>query len=248
MTSYEWIRLLLEPFLPYLTAKVRLDVKTILANDCHSLDSHFQLLDVGGRKSPYTIGLPASITILDKPRKGAVAESLHLGLTANLLRQIRNNRSNVKNLILADMTVCPFQDSIFDIVLAVEVIEHVVDDEAFIAQCARVLKPGGAAYFTTPNGDYVKNVPPHYNPDHIRHYQKNEFEALLTKHFSGVQITYGVKTGKNRIRGLKKSPFLLSLYGNLRSRFESQGLENTSKRTAHLFAKCCKRIDGVQEK
>jgi ubiquinone/menaquinone biosynthesis C-methylase UbiE len=41
----------------------------------------------------------------------------------------------------------------FDVVFATEVIEHLRDDEldAMLAECNRVLKPGGQVFFTTPN-------------------------------------------------------------------------------------------------
>jgi SAM-dependent methyltransferase len=39
----------------------------------------------------------------------------------------------------------------FDLVVAVEVIEHVADTDRFLANCANVLKPGGTLVLTTPN-------------------------------------------------------------------------------------------------
>jgi SAM-dependent methyltransferase len=39
----------------------------------------------------------------------------------------------------------------FDVVLAAEIIEHIVDTQAFVAEIQRVLVPGGAAFFSTPN-------------------------------------------------------------------------------------------------
>lgn len=41
----------------------------------------------------------------------------------------------------------------YDVVVATEVIEHVVDPVAFIAACTRALKPGGIIIITTPNKD-----------------------------------------------------------------------------------------------
>ena len=45
----------------------------------------------------------------------------------------------------------PHESGTFDVVFAGEVIEHIVDTDAFLAEVARVLKPGGAFVLTTPN-------------------------------------------------------------------------------------------------
>ncbi|TAK59728.1 MAG: class I SAM-dependent methyltransferase [Dehalococcoidia bacterium] len=39
----------------------------------------------------------------------------------------------------------------FDLLIAAEVVEHVVDTDAFLANCAAVLRPGGTLILTTPN-------------------------------------------------------------------------------------------------
>ena len=48
----------------------------------------------------------------------------------------------------------PFAASTFDLVLSHEVIEHVLDDRAAIAEIVRVLKPGGRLALFTPNRGY----------------------------------------------------------------------------------------------
>jgi 2-polyprenyl-3-methyl-5-hydroxy-6-metoxy-1,4-benzoquinol methylase len=45
----------------------------------------------------------------------------------------------------------PFASACFDLVIAIEVIEHVVDTPRLIAEIARVLRPGGRVWLTTPN-------------------------------------------------------------------------------------------------
>jgi SAM-dependent methyltransferase len=45
----------------------------------------------------------------------------------------------------------PFADGSADVVLAGEIIEHVVDTQAFLAEIHRVLRPGGATVLSTPN-------------------------------------------------------------------------------------------------
>lgn len=45
----------------------------------------------------------------------------------------------------------PWDDEAFDACLAVEVTEHFHDHGTFFAECARVLKPGGKLFVSTPN-------------------------------------------------------------------------------------------------
>jgi SAM-dependent methyltransferase len=45
----------------------------------------------------------------------------------------------------------PFPDASFDCAVCIEAIEHLRDRYAFLAECARVVKPGGALVLTTPN-------------------------------------------------------------------------------------------------
>ena len=45
----------------------------------------------------------------------------------------------------------PFSDGSFNIIIAVEVMEHVHDHEIFFSECSRILKKGGRLIFSTPN-------------------------------------------------------------------------------------------------
>ncbi len=238
LTLHELQYLILEPFLPVLYARVRQDLRRLLI----SLPQPVHLLDVGARNSPYTIGLAVQVTLLDIPRETEVQKTLSLGWNKNMMAALPRKRSNVVSLVLEDMTCCTLADNSFDIVTCIEVIEHVAEDELFVKQICRVLKPGGLLYLTTPNGDYIRNEPPNYNPDHLRHYTGLQLTELLQRHFSQVDVYYGVKTGKHRYRGLagispaRPLQSIKTAISNIANRIESRGLEKTSQRTAHLFA------------
>lgn len=45
----------------------------------------------------------------------------------------------------------PYTDGSFDLVIAVEVTEHILDHENFFSEINRILKPGGKLYISTPN-------------------------------------------------------------------------------------------------
>jgi SAM-dependent methyltransferase len=56
----------------------------------------------------------------------------------------------VDNAVAADATELPFADGTFDLVTAFDIIEHVEDDRAMVAEIARVLRPGGTAAIHVP--------------------------------------------------------------------------------------------------
>jgi len=243
MTSYEWIRARAERLLPVLHGQVRRDLAALIER---SPPASPRILDVGGRRSPYTVGLPALITILDLPSH----DSNHdLGLTRATVKQLRRRRSNIEGIVVEDVLECSLPEQSFDGVVCVEVIEHVKEDRRFLVAVGRVLKPGGWAYFTTPNGDYIKNEPPDFNPDHVRHYRNAELRELLETQLEEVDVRYGVQTGRNRLRGLRslelRHPFqsLVTLGSNVLNWRESSGVERQSRRTAHLLAHGWKRSE-----
>ena len=94
--------------------------------------------------------------------------------------------------------------AMYDLALSIEVIEHVEESEIFIKNIAKVLKPNGIFYLTTPNGDYIKNEPPNYNPDHVKHYTKKELmemkqKEVLTQIVSNINSIYKqIKTNEVR--------------------------------------------------
>ena len=50
-----------------------------------------------------------------------------------------------------DLATLGFPDAAFDAVVTFQVIEHLVSPRGFVAECARVLKPGGVLVLSTPN-------------------------------------------------------------------------------------------------
>jgi 2-polyprenyl-6-hydroxyphenyl methylase/3-demethylubiquinone-9 3-methyltransferase len=52
---------------------------------------------------------------------------------------------------------------LFDVVLITEIIEHVAHPDRFLANVAKLLRPGGFVYMTTPNGEYLANRLPKFS-------------------------------------------------------------------------------------
>jgi len=186
MTRYERGYYSLEPLTEVHFRKVRRLLRQMIGNR-----PNFDLLDIGGRKSQYTIGLPCKVQVIELPLKSELQHRLSLGLTPEMVEELYRHRSNIIDIRLEDFTRTTHPDCSFDGAVSVEVIEHVPDDVAFVYQLLRVLRPGGFAVLTTPNGETVKN----FNPDHQRHYTRQELMRKLNEQFDEVDVFYGVRQG-----------------------------------------------------
>jgi 2-polyprenyl-3-methyl-5-hydroxy-6-metoxy-1,4-benzoquinol methylase len=56
----------------------------------------------------------------------------------------------------------PFENNTFDVVLSTEVLEHVLNPDAYLLEVKRVLKPGGIFFFTVPILMSLHEVPYDY--------------------------------------------------------------------------------------
>ncbi len=243
LKPFECSYLLCNPFLPPLYRHVRRELFRLV----ESTGDGPSVLDVGGRKSHYTVGLPAMVTISDLPRLSEVQNELNLGTNEHINAQTRSRRSNVKEIIYDDMTKTTLAEASFDIVVAVEVLEHVAADELFVRNVVRTLKPGGWFVMTTPNGDAV---PIPHNTDHKRHYRRAQLKQLLAGHFGEVRVDYAIRAGRFRSWGLKSWSLrwpvqtALSMVGNVVNSIESAGraVREQALGTRHLLATARKPV------
>jgi ubiquinone/menaquinone biosynthesis C-methylase UbiE len=96
-------------------------------------------------------------------------------------------------VIQGDALHLPFPDNHFDHVICSEVLEHIPDDSAAMAELVRVLRPGGTMAITVPRfgpelinwalSDAYHNVP----GGHIRIFRKSQLKKRLTS--VGMQVT-----------------------------------------------------------
>lgn len=77
----------------------------------------------------------------------------------------------------------PFDDNTFDSVISFQVIEHIKDDKAFVAEVKRVLRPGGVFIVSTPNISMSLTR----NPWHVREYTVKQFSQLLSSEFTQIE-------------------------------------------------------------
>lgn len=111
-----------------------------------------------------------------------------MDITCGAVR-VGKNRINEGNFHHADARKIPFRSDTFDYLICSDVLEHIEGDEA-VKECYRVLKPGGIALITVPNG---KGPWGRYFVGHIRLFSFQSIMALLRE--ADFEIVSGQKFG-----------------------------------------------------
>jgi SAM-dependent methyltransferase len=96
----------------------------------------------------------------------------------------------------ADLMALPARSGAFDVVVSMQVIEHLPDQPGFLAECLRVLRPGGTLVVSTPNR--ITFSPGHdvpLNPYHTRELAAGELAELLAEAGFEVREMRGVHHG-----------------------------------------------------
>lgn len=88
---------------------------------------------------------------------------------------------------VADCFALPFDEGSFDVIVANEMIEHVADHAALLAEAKRVLKKDGALLVSTPNKPvYNRYIAP--NEFHVSEVTIEEFSDELSRVFENVRL------------------------------------------------------------
>ncbi|XP_011648351.1 ubiquinone biosynthesis O-methyltransferase, mitochondrial-like [Pogonomyrmex barbatus] len=102
------------------------------------------------------------------------------------------------------------QEGLYDAVVASEVLEHISNQELFLKECAKIIKPGGSIFITTENrtfaswltliviGEYIVRLVPFGTHDWNKFIAPHEVQHILDN--------YGCKT--KLIHGMKFNPLL----------------------------------------
>ncbi|MBU1879321.1 MAG: class I SAM-dependent methyltransferase, partial [Chloroflexi bacterium] len=75
----------------------------------------------------------------------------------------------------------PFPDGAFDIVAALDTIEHIEDEDAVLRECARAIRPGGLLVLTGPAFMFLWSQNDEVN-HHYRRYTVGELKKKLARH------------------------------------------------------------------
>ena len=80
------------------------------------------------------------------------------------------------------------QNGKFDVIVSFETLEHLVEQEATIAELKRLLQPQGILIISTPDKKWYTDVPGKQNPHHQKELYRSEFEKLLKGRFAHVHF------------------------------------------------------------
>jgi ubiquinone/menaquinone biosynthesis C-methylase UbiE len=77
-------------------------------------------------------------------------------------------------LIQFDLFNCPLPDNCVDVVVALNVLEHIKDDEAALKQIYRILKPGGHAIIEVPANSQLYD----FYDEQLKHFRRYDLRGL----------------------------------------------------------------------
>ncbi|WP_325434858.1 class I SAM-dependent methyltransferase [Pseudomonas nitroreducens] len=107
-------------------------------------------------------------------------------------QRVEGGRAKAITALVTDADPLPLEDGRASKIIAMEVLEHVDDPQAFVRELVRVGKPG-AQYLISVPGTYSEEIqkslaPESYfeKPNHIRIFSPEEFEQLLVE--NGLEI------------------------------------------------------------
>jgi SAM-dependent methyltransferase len=99
-------------------------------------------------------------------------------------------------------SIADMPDKSFDVVVCMDVIEHVVDDKAFVAELFRVARK--AVFVTTPNYAMSRNR----HPYHVREYTPAEFTHLF-EGYGDMTLYAGSAHGFEQVEITRRWPYFL---------------------------------------
>lgn len=140
--------------------------------------------------------------------------------------------------VCADGSLLGLRSGVFDHVCSSHLIEHFTEPEHHVREVARVLAPGGTAFFLTPNepADFE-------NPYHVHLFEPEGLREMLARHFGRVEVlgldaTPVVKADFEQRRALAARLLRLDPLGlrHLLPRRTFVWLHATGRRLAYRFA------------
>jgi len=145
---------------------------------------HYDLLK-NGRARVLDIGCGTGLIL-----QGISGKSYAIGVDFSPKALSFCEKRNLKNLVRGDVRDLPIAESSVDLVLALDLLEHIEDDERLMNEIRRILKPGGFLLATVPAHQYLWSE--HDEAlHHYRRYSKTDFLRLVkNRGFSLIKYSY----------------------------------------------------------
>jgi SAM-dependent methyltransferase len=86
--------------------------------------------------------------------------------------------------VAARCTQIPWPDESFDVVVSFETIEHIHEQEAFLREVKRLLKPDGLFIISSPNRVEYSEKTGYKNEYHVKELDRAELKSLLDAHWA----------------------------------------------------------------
>ncbi|CAM3658579.1 class I SAM-dependent methyltransferase [Kibdelosporangium persicum] len=100
------------------------------------------------------------------------------------------------HMVRGNLVMLPFAGESIDVVANLQVIEHLWEQERFLRECLRVLRPGGRLLITTPNRiTFSPGRDTPLNPFHTRELNAAELTELLVGAGFRVELMAGLRHG-----------------------------------------------------
>jgi len=93
------------------------------------------------------------------------------------------------NVACGDATAAEWTER-FDTVVALDIVEHIADDRAFLARLSAVLKPGGKLVLKVPAGAWLMSPMDRAVGHHRRYDKRSLAETLAAAGLSPISLTY----------------------------------------------------------
>lgn len=141
---------------------------------------------------------------------------------------------NNLTFIQGDCAALPFEASTFDVVLSFETLEHIENQNLFLTEIRRVLKPGGILVISTPDREIYSPAGHKHNEYHVKELDKSEFFSLISSQFSDVVQAHQKATSGSIILNINGTSPDLEIFYRANNRSISSG--QNIQRAVYLLA------------
>lgn len=122
------------------------------------------------------IGCSTGFMLSDIKRAYPHAEIVGADIGVKALERLSQTLHGVP-LIQMDLLQCPLPANTFDAIIALNVLEHIGDDQTALQNMANLLKPGGKLILEVPQGPQLYD----YYDAHLRHFRRYSRASLVAR-------------------------------------------------------------------